>query len=661
MHAVPSTLAPSRPPVGPAEVAAERAPSLEAAEARARDLFGVPALYPWQREAIAAVIDSPGRALVIAPTGGGKSLTYQVPATMLDGVTLVVSPLISLMEDQVRSLAAKGVRATYLASTLSLDERSARKAKIRAGEIDLVYVAPERLQEGVASFLSRGLALLAIDEAHCVVQWGHDFRPDYLRIGEFIRTHGPRRVIACTATATPDTRAEIVRALGLPEDATRVVLRGFARPNLALGVRDVEGPKSALVETERALRRALGSAGAKEGTAIVYAGTRKHTERIAAALLAKGFAAKAYHAGLDGELRTRIAAEFAAGNARVIVATNAFGMGIDRPDVRIVVHAQPPASIEAYYQEVGRAGRDGAPAEGLLLVAPGDIGLRRRLIELGTDGGRADELSIARAWRLFRDLLRFVDARSCRHDFILRYFGDEAESLGGCGRCDVCSERASLASDPERVAADTLVVRKVLAAIARADRRGGMTAVAEMLVGRATEKVERMRFDRLSTFGLLRDMEERAVLGAIRACLAAGYVGLTPTEHPVPFLTALGARVMREEVANEVVLRRAAPRGKTSAAPERGDRPSGDAPAKREIPTELAPRFDALRRARAELAKENGVPAYVIAHDSALLALATEAPASLAAMTRVRGWGETKVARYGPRLLAAITELDAEK
>ncbi len=629
---------------------------VELADERAKTTFRVERLYDWQREAIAAVLDSPGRALVIAPTGGGKSITYQLPATLLDGVTLVVSPLISLMEDQVRSLRARGVSATYLASTLSQDERSARQSEIRRGDVDLVYVAPERLPEGVASVLSRGLALLAIDEAHCVVQWGHDFRPDYLKIGDFIRTHRPPRVLACTATATPDTRDEIVRALGLPA-TTPVILRGFARPNLALSALSIDGPRTALRETEAALASAVGREKRTDqrGAAIVYAGTRRSTERITAALTAKGFGAEAYHAGLDGGVRARVASAFAAGETNVIVATNAFGMGIDRPDVRLVVHAQPPASIEAYYQEVGRAGRDGQPADGLLLVAPGDIGLRRRLIELGSNGERADDAAIARGWRLFRELLRFFDARTCRHDFILRYFGDDAESLGGCGRCDVCRARKEGTHDPDQATRDCLVVRKVLSGVARADRRGGMTAIAEMLIGNATEKVNRMGFERLSTFGLLREWDDRAVLGVLRACLAAGYLGLTPSEHPVPYLTNTGARVMRAEIASEIVLSRT-PVAR-SVSKHREDRTRAKAApnaAVEELSADARTKFESLRRVRTEIARELGMPAYVIAHDRALASLASVSPRNLRDMTTVQGWGETKVARFGERFLEAL-------
>lgn len=643
---------------------------LDAAEARARELFGVAGLYAWQRDAIGAILGDPGRALVIAPTGGGKSLTYQLPATLLEGTTLVVSPLISLMEDQVRSLTKKGIRATFLASTLSADERSSRRAAIRRGEIDLLYVAPERLNDGVSSLVSGRLALLAIDEAHCVVQWGHDFRPDYLRIGDFIREHAPARILACTATATPDTRDEILRALGLPFDGTRVVLRGFARPNLALSVEDVDGPRAAHALTAAALTRNLGSPKNPDGTGIVYAGTRRHTEKLAEILKTSGWRAQPYHAGMDGDVRSRVASEFASGQAEIIVATNAFGMGIDRPDVRVVVHSQPPASIEAYYQEVGRAGRDGLPAEGVLLIAPADLGLRRRLIELGTNGDAADEQSIARAWRLFRELLRFVDAQSCRHDFILRYFGDEAESLGGCGKCDVCLERAKLIDDPERKDRDLLVVRKILAAIARANGRAGTMAITEMLVGKATEKVRRFGFDKLTTFGVLSELGEIESLRALRACIAAGYVGLTPSDHPVPFLTGLGTRVMKTEAPNEIVLRagrRSSSRAQGAIAESKRSRKTasadGDKPHPLSAATAAGPevlaRFEALRKVRSELARDNGFPAYVIAHDRSLLAMATSAPSTLRELAALPGWGDAKAARFGERLLSAIATLES--
>ncbi|RYE89373.1 MAG: ATP-dependent DNA helicase RecQ, partial [Myxococcales bacterium] len=350
----------------------------------AREQFGIPGPFPWQEEAMRALVQPASRVLLVAPTGGGKSLCYQLPACLLEGTALVVSPLISLMEDQVRSLTQRGIPATYLASTLSSEERSARFAGIRRGQYRLVYVAPERLSESIYDIVPmHQLSLLAIDEAHCIVQWGQDFRPDYLRLGEVVQRMPPVRLLACTATATPATRAEILHALGLDEGRVSLVLKGFARPNLALSVEHVSGPTEAMKRADEALRITLTDPHAPRGAGIVYAATRRQTETVSGFLGERGWRAHAYHAGLDGDLRARISRAFADKEIDVVVATNAFGMGIDRSDVRVVVHTQPPSSIEAYYQEVGRAGRDGRPAGGLLCLAPADIPLRRRLIESG--------------------------------------------------------------------------------------------------------------------------------------------------------------------------------------------------------------------------------------------------------------------------------------
>ena len=630
------------------------------AEARAR--FGVPSLHKWQEDAVRAVLgDTPARALVIAPTGGGKSLTYQLPAVLLPGTALVVSPLISLMDDQVRSLTARGIPATYLASTLEPDERRDRVQRVRRGEFRLVYLAPERLGDDLFSLVAETeLSLLAVDEAHCIVQWGQDFRPDYARLGELVRRRPPARLLACTATATPETRTEILRALGLDNPRTTIVMRGFARPNLALTVSEASGPKDARTKTKAALLTALGSARNPTGTGIVYAATRRATETIAAYLEEGGFAAKAYHAGMDGDVRARVARAFAMGKANVVVATNAFGMGIDRPDVRVVVHAQPPSSIESYYQEVGRAGRDGEPATGLLLFADADIALRRRLIELSDDGS-VDPVAVARSWALFRDLLRYVDACSCRHDFILRYFGDEAESLGGCGRCDVCKRaEAERDRDPESDARDTEIVRKTLAAVARAAKRGGMVVIAEMLRGQPSERVRRFGFDGLSTYGLLSSMSQDEVMRVLRASIAAGYVDLTTGDFPLPFLTAAGGRVMRAQEESRVRLPRTAPAA--PAARERRARSKIATPGAEQAPREVAVpssdearlRFEALRVMRAELAKATSVPAYVVAHDAALLAAAEANPASGPELEALRGWGPVKVERYGEAVLRAL-------
>ncbi len=616
-----------------------------------RERFGLEAFRPWQREAIEAVIDGPGKVLVVAPTGGGKSLTYQLPATILDGLTLVVSPLVALMEDQVRSLQARGIKATFLASTVELAERQTREAAMVRGEYELVYVAPERLAN--SAFIDRlsrcKLALIAIDEAHCIAQWGHDFRPEYLQIGALIERLAPPRILACTATATPAVRKEIIARLGL-EDG-KEVLRGFARPNLHLAAQNVDGPRDAHASLDAALEKALGEPKHPRGGAIVYAATRKVTEQYAADLEKKGWSVAAYHAGMPADTRSRVAERFANRKLDVVVATNAFGMGIDRSDIRVVVHVQPPSSIEAYYQEVGRAGRDGAEAMGLLLCSGADIGLRRRLVG-SSDGGSNDAALAARAWGLFRDLLRYLDARSCRHDFVLRYFGDEKEVLGGCGHCDVCvaidQEGESPETDSEEV---TLTVKKVLSGVARAQKRGGLTSIAEMLLGKESEKAERFGFTSLSTFGLFKERPIEWIVALLRAVLAAGWIDLTATEHPVPYLTKLGAQVMKGEIPARIML--PSERAVTSGKQKRAYRPraAAEAPA---LAGEDQALFERLRSRRAEIAKEVGMPAYVVAHDRTLVDMAKKRPRTSAALLDVHGMGPARIEQYGARFLELL-------
>ncbi len=355
------------------------------AEARLSPTFGLAALRPWQRDAMRALLDGSGRVLVVAPTGGGKSLTYQLPAVVLPRVTIVLSPLVALMEDQVHALEARGIAATYIASTLSFPERRAREDAFMRGEYKIVYAAPERLgnSQFVEMVKRAQPSLIAVDEAHCISQWGHDFRPDYLRVGALLETLKPERVLACTATATPDVRREIVQHLGFEQGKHDVILRGFARPNLHLTACAVDGPRDVQQRVRASLLRALG-AGAPAGAAIVYCATRKKSEDLAEKLSEPRWRVGCYHAGLSAEERSRVSNAFAKKELDVVVATNAFGMGIDRDDVRVVIHAQPPSSIEAYYQEVGRAGRDGHEAHGLLMCSGADISLRRRLVEMGT-------------------------------------------------------------------------------------------------------------------------------------------------------------------------------------------------------------------------------------------------------------------------------------
>jgi ATP-dependent DNA helicase RecQ len=508
--------------------------------------FGMPAFHPWQHEAVRELLDGCHKVLVVAPTGGGKSLCYQFPATQLQGTTVVVSPLVALMEDQVRGLRERGIRATWLSSTLSDEERRARNRGIREGRYQLVYLAPERLAlDGTVATLARlHPPLVAIDEAHCIAQWGHDFRPDYLNLRRVLEALQPPRVLACTATATPAVRQEILEQLGL--DGAAVILRGFARPNLGLAARDVPGAGARRTVALASIRRALGDPGQSRGAAIVYAGTRREAEQSAEIVAGCGWRAAPYHAGLDGKVRSRVNRAFADGRLDVVVATNAFGMGIDRPDIRAVVHVNAPGSIEAYYQEVGRAGRDGRPAQGLLLSSSSDFALRKRLLSRDVEGGTAAP-GFKRKWALFLDLMRYAEAGSCRHDYILRYFGDEREALGGCGHCDVCAELARLDRAPGGslvLEQDSERVRLALAGVQRVGRRAGLVAVAEMLAGSGSKRMQQLRLDQLDTFGTLDGFGKDGVTVLLRRCLSAGLVDVTASNRPVPYLTAEGLAVL---------------------------------------------------------------------------------------------------------------------
>ena len=610
--------------------------------------LGYDAFRPGQREAVETLLRE-RRLLLVAPTGGGKSLIYQLPAVLLPGTTLVVSPLISLMQDQVAALEARGVRATFLASTLEPAELRRRMADAAQGRFELVYAAPERLLAAGVHGLVRALRcpLLAIDEAHCISEWGHDFRPEYLALGELVKELPDARLLACTATATPVVRDEILARLGL-DPATPQIVRGFARPNLALRAREVASARERERAVDALLAEALGRASAPRGAAIVYAPTRRATEAEAERLAGAGWRVAAYHAGLDGAVRDDVSRRFAARAVDVVVATNAFGMGIDRADVRAVAHLAPPGSIEAYYQEVGRAGRDGADAIGLLLVSPGDLAQRRALLERDAAGG--DPELLRHKWSLFLELLRFAEGGSCRHDAILRYFGDDAETLAGCGRCDVCLSLADEPGGDDEEA--TLVVRKALSAVARIHGRFGLGAAAKLLRGEADPRLAGAGLDRTPTFGVLRERSEAWLQRLLRRCVTAGLVDLSGGERPVALLTAAGSAVMRAERPPRLLLPPAA-----SAAPEapgerrrRGER-GADGGALDAAGLAL---FEALRRHRLEVAHAEGVPPYVVATDRALRDIAALRPDSLEALEQAHGIGPAKARRYGPGLLEVV-------
>jgi ATP-dependent DNA helicase RecQ len=653
------------------------APDLDAGLRR----FGHDSFRLGQREAIETLL-ARRRLLLVAPTGGGKSLIYQLPASLLPGTTLVISPLVSLMHDQTAALERVGVPATFLASTLESDEIRRRMAAISRGAFKLVYVAPERLVfDGFRALVAKlACPLVAVDEAHCISEWGHDFRPEYMQIAEVLPALPGAAILACTATATPIVRDEILARLGLEADTPQIV-RGFARPNLALRVRETPSRRERDRAVDALLAETLGAADEHSrasipasispatGCAIVYSPTRKAAEEEAARIAESGRRTAVYHAGLSGPLRRDVHERFTSGDLDVVVATNAFGMGIDRPDVRAVVHLAPPGSIEAYYQEVGRAGRDGADAIGLLLLAPGDMPLRRRLIEAPVEGRAPDAESVRHKWNLFLELMRWAEGGSCRHDAILRYFGDEEETLAGCGRCDVCADLDEGAQDDSELV--TLTVRKALSAVARVHGRFGLQAAAKLLRGASDPRLAAAGLEATKTFGVLSDRSENWLTRLLRRCVTAGWVDFHGGDRPVVVLTEEGGEVMRGERAARLLL----PANDLARLPNQRGRGADDALKDGTGARDAASRkrarapstvddldetgrelFEALRRRRLEFARREGVPPYVVASDRTLREIALLRPRDLAQLELVHGIGPTKAERYGAAWLEVVRE-----
>jgi ATP-dependent DNA helicase RecQ len=615
--------------------------------------LGYAGFRPGQREAVETLL-AHRRLLLVAPTGGGKSLVYQLAACVLPGTTLVISPLIALMQDQVQALSARGVAATYLASTLAPGESARRLREIGSGACKIAYVAPERLVQESFRALLRALdcPLVAVDEAHCISEWGHDFRPEYREIRQVLAGQGDVRVLACTATATPLVRDEILLELGLPPDTPQIV-RGFDRPSLILRAAEVTSAAERRARVDELLREALGSPLESRGAAIVYAPTRRASEAEAARLAAHGWRADAYHAGLPAARRDDVQARFAARALDVVAATTAFGMGIDRADVRAVVHLAPPSSIEAYYQEVGRAGRDGAPAFGLLIHAPEDAPRRRSLLERGDGETPVDPRVVEHKWELFLELLRFAQGGSCRAHAILRYFGEPPGRPEGCGRCDECGRLdAGEADDP---AAVSLVVRKALSGVARLRGRYGLRTAIALVRGVPDARLERAGLDRLSTFGVLEDASEAWLLRLYQRMVTAGWVSFAGGERPVVALTEEGHEVMVGRRPARLVLPPAAPGGGGARAPR-------DARAVPAVPAAGTPawgpeseaRFQALRACRQRLARAAGVPPYVVAHDRTLRDIAALNPRTDDALAVAHGMGPARIARFGAAFLEAL-------
>ncbi len=613
--------------------------------------FGFYAFRPGQREAIEILLDE-GRLLLVAPTGGGKSLSYQLPASMFPGTTLVISPLVSLMHDQVSALEERGVPATYLARTLDGDEMKRRMKAAIEGAYKLIYVAPERLTLGVFRNLIRQMdcPLVAVDEAHCISEWGHDFRPEYMQIGAVIKQLNGVRVLACTATATPVVRDEILERLGLPPDTPQHI-RGFARPNLGLRVIETQSRRERNSLVDELLAESLTAPGQDKGTAIIYAPTRRSTEEEANRLAEKGWQTVGYHAGMSGGLREQVQSAFAAGEIEVIVATNAFGMGIDRSNVRALIHLAPPGSIESYYQEVGRSGRDGAPATCLLFLSPGDMALRRRLIENDSEGEALPEENVRHKWGLFLELMRWAEGGDCRHDAILRYFGDEDETLNGCKRCDVCLESPELAIDPDETA---VIARKALCGVARVHGRFGIQAAVNLLRGAEDERLKFAHLHQTPTFGTLKTYPEEWLTRLILRCVTAGWVDFQGGDRPVVAVTEVGRAVIFENRPAQLRL----PSFRRKVVQERttGRRKPSYGPAlpEKEFDRLANEIFESLRTFRIETARTESVPPYVIASDRTLRDIAMLRPDSFDDLMLAHGIGQAKADKYGADMLKVV-------
>ena len=590
-------------------------------------VFGYDSFRAGQQEIIDHVIGG-GDAVVLMPTGAGKSLCYQVPALVRDGAGVVISPLIALMQDQVDALLALGVRAGFLNSTQDPGQRREVEAAFLAGELDLLYLAPERLRaESTLRLLDRGaISVFAIDEAHCVAQWGHDFRPDYLALSVLHERWPKVPRIALTATATQATHAEIAARLNL-EDARHFVA-SFDRPNIQYRIVPKNEPRRQLLDLIRAEHS--GDAG------IVYCLSRASVEATAEFLVRSGIEALPYHAGLDRRTRAANQARFLREDGLVMVATIAFGMGIDKPDVRFIAHLDLPRSVEGYYQETGRAGRDGLPATAWMAYGLADVVLLRKMI----DTSEGDDAHRRRLGMHLDAMLALCESVQCRRSQLLGYFGQPAAP---CGNCDTCLS-------PPETWDGTVAAQKLLSAVYRLARernqKFGAGQVIDILLGRQTAKVSQHGHDSLTVFGIgteLREPEWRAV---VRQLLAQGKLAVEG-DYGTLVLTAASSEVLGGRV--NVMLRREPERAARSRPAKSAAAPVAD------LPAAAAGVFEALRAWRAATAKEQGVPAYVIFHDASLRQIATQAPASLAALASVNGVGESKLAKYGEQILEVLS------
>ena len=604
-------------------------PNLAAAQQALRATFGFESFRPGQAEIVAAILAN-REVFAVMPTGSGKSLCYQLPALVRDGLTVVVSPLIALMRNQVAQLCGYGVAAAALNSANDAAENRSILDRIAHGALRLVYIAPERLlKTDTLDMLRRAkIAMLAVDEAHCISQWGHDFRPEYAELGKVQTALGGVQTVAFTATADAVTRADIVQKLFRQPPA--VFVHGFDRPNLRLAMRAKSGGGREVGDFLKAHRGQSG---------IVYCASRRKTEELADYLRAEGIKALAYHAGMDKADRSHNQDAFLQEDGVVVVATIAFGMGIDKPDVRFVLHADLPSNIESYYQEIGRAGRDGLPADTLTLYSMGDIRFRRMQI----DGNAApDEQKRVDRQRL-NALVSLCESPRCRRQTLLNYFGETAEP---CGNCDFCCDGAEVIDG-------TIAAQKALSAIVRTGERFGTEHLTNILRGESSDGIEKFGHHRLPTFGVGREYSKQEWRSIFRQLYGAGIIAPDITRYGTWTLTDSGRRVLRG--AERLELRADTLKPATRKAARAAAKAANAAALAGGSPGDTG-LFEALRRRRSELAKAQGVAAYVVFGDKTLIDMTRRKPKTTAEMASVHGVGEAKLAHYGAQFLEIIRQ-----
>ena len=589
-----------------------------------KTVYGYDAFRGRQAEVIEHVIAG-NHAFVLMPTGGGKSLCYQIPALARPGIGLVISPLIALMEDQVAALRQAGVAAAALNSRIWGSEKDLLWRNIEHGELNLLYMAPETLLKGetLDRLKSAHLSLIAIDEAHCLSQWGHDFRPEYRALDCLVELFPRVPRIALTATADAPTRAEIVEHLSI--GAQNSFISGFDRPNIRYCAAEKTSPTQQML---RFLEPRMGESG------IVYCLSKRKTEEVADTLSNHGFTALPYHAGMEMKAREENQRRFQHEQGLIMVATIAFGMGIDKPDVRFVMHADLPGSIEAFYQETGRAGRDGLPAETLTLYGAEDIALRRRFIDVSDAGDARKHMER----RKLDALLGFAESCQCRRQVLLRYFGDDCQP---CGNCDVCL-------DPPKTFDGSIAAQKLLSCIHRTGERFGQAHVISVLLGEADERIDRLAHDKLSTFGIGKEHDRNAWRSIVRQLVAHGLITVDVAGHGGLSISPQGRRFLREKPTLSLRVL------KKTKAEKRSERTSARREAGQPLPAPDRGLFEKLRAKRLALAKAQSVPPYVIFHDKTLTEMAARRPRTLLELATIPGAGAVKLARYGEAFLSVI-------